>query len=212
MAHVSLTAQPREEFGNGPARRLRQQGRVPGVVYQPGGPSLAFSLSDRDLRRAIHEGRTGVIDLVIGDAPARPVLLKDAQLHPLNLNVVHVDFQEVDLTQVIEAPVQVTLTGSAIGVREGGVLDQPLREVIVSALPDSLPDHLELDVSELPVGGSLTVADLQAPEGVTIVTDPETVAASVVAPSEVVVEEEEEEQEIAEVDEADAGGGETSDD
>jgi large subunit ribosomal protein L25 len=210
MAHVSLTAQPREEFGNGPARRLRQQGRVPGVVYQPGGPSLAFSLSDRDLRRAIHEGRTGVIDLVIGDAPARPVLLKDAQLHPLHLNVVHVDFQEVDLTQVIEAPVQVTLVSTPVGVRDGGVLDQPLREVVVSALPDSLPDHLELDVAELTVGDSLTVADLRAPEGVTIVTDAETVVASVVAPSEVVIEEEDEE--ISEVDEADAGGGETSDD
>ena len=209
MAHVSLTAQPRDQFGNGPTRRLRQQGRVPGIVYQPGGPSLAFSLSDRDLRRALHEGRTGVIDLVIGDAPARPVLLKDAQLHPLNLNVVHVDFQEVDLTQEIEAPVQVTLINTPVGVRDGGVLDQPLREVVVSALPDSLPDHLEIDVAELAVGGSVTVADLAAPSGVTIVTDPETVVASVVAPSEVVIEEETgEESEGGE----DAGGGETSDD
>lgn len=210
MAHVSLTAQPRDQFGNGPTRRLRQQGRVPGIVYQPGGPSLAFSLSDRELRRALHEGRTGVIDLVIGDAPARPVLLKDAQLHPLTLNVVHVDFQEVDLTQEIEAPVQVTLVNTPVGVREGGVLDQPLREVVVSALPDSLPDHIEIDVAELSVGSSITVADLTAPAGVAIVTDPETVVASVVAPSEVVIEEVEVEE--AEGGEADAGGGETSDD
>ena len=208
MAHVSLTAQPRTEFGNGPARRLRQQGLVPGVVYQPGGPSLALSLSDRELRRALHEGRTGVIDLVIGDAPARPVLLKDWQLHPLHLEVVHVDFQEVDLTQTIEAPVQITLSGIPVGVREGGVLDQPLREVIVSALPDSLPDHIEIDVAELNVGDSVTVAELHAPEGVTIVTDSETVVASVVAPSEIVVEE----AEIIEVDETDVGGGEPSDD
>lgn len=208
MAHVSLTAQPRTEFGNGPARRLRQQGLVPGVVYQSGGPSLALSLSDRELRRALHEGRTGVIDLVIGDAPARPVLLKDTQLHPLHLNVVHVDFQEVDLTQTIEAPVQIVLVGTAIGVREGGVLDQPLREVVVSALPDSLPDHIEIDVSELNVGDSVSVGGLSAPEGVEIVTDAETVVASVVAPSEVIIEEEEE---TPEIDEPDAGGGDTPD-
>jgi large subunit ribosomal protein L25 len=183
MAHVSLTARERTEFGNGPTRRLRKAGYVPGIVYQPGGPSLALALSDRDLRRAIAEGRTGVIDLAVGDAPARPVLLKDWQLHPVRLDVVHVDFVQVDLTQEIEAPVAITLAGDAVGVRDGGVLDQPLREVVVSALPDTLPDHIELDVSGLQIGESVTVADLSAPTGVTIITDPETVVASVVAPT-----------------------------
>ncbi|MGE0025737.1 MAG: 50S ribosomal protein L25 [Thermoleophilia bacterium] len=183
MAHVSLTANARTEFGNGPARRLRKSGYVPGIVYQPGGPSLALSLSERELRRAIAEGRTGVIDLTVGTDRARPVLLKDWQLHPVRLDVIHVDFVEVDLTQEIEAPVAITLLGDAIGVREGGILDQPLREVVVSALPDSLPDHIELDVSGLQIGDSVTVGDLSAPAGVTIVTDPVTVVASVVAPT-----------------------------
>jgi large subunit ribosomal protein L25 len=211
MAHVSLTANERTEFGNGPARRLRKSGFVPGVVYQPGGPSLALSLSDRDLRRAIAEGRTGVIDLAVGDAPARPVLLKDWQLHPVRLDVMHVDFVQVDLTQEIEAPVAITLEGDAIGVRDGGILDQPLREVVVSALPDSLPDHIELDVSALQVGDSVTVGDLTAPTGVTIVTDPETVVASVVAPTvEAAPEDEEAEGEAGAEPEAgasDEGGG-----
>lgn len=183
MAHVALHAQARTEFGNGPTRRLRQQGRVPGIVYQSGGDSLSFSLPGHDLRKALNEGRTGVIDLVIDDAPARPVLVKDWQLHPVHLGVLHVNFQQVNLTQEVEAPVQITLVGSSVGVRDGGVLDQPLREVVVSALPDSLPDHLEVDVSELAIGHSLSVADITAPAGVTIVTDPETVIASVVAPS-----------------------------
>jgi len=198
MAHVALTALQRTEFGNGPARRLRRQGLVPGVVYQPGSPSLALSLPDRDLRKALQEGRTGVIDLAIGDEPARPVLVKDWQLDAVRGDVMHVDFQEVDLTQEIEAPVPVTVVGSSIGVRDGGVLDQPLREVVVSALPDALPDHLDADVTELAIGDSLTVADLVAPEGVVIVTDPETVVASVVAPSAVVVEEPEEAEEAVE--------------
>ena len=163
MAHVALTAQKRTEFGNGPTRRLRRQGLVPGVVYQPGSPSTAFSLSERELRRAIAEGRTGVIDLTVEGDRSRPVLLKDWQLHPVRGDVLHVDFQEVDLTQEVEAPVAVVLVGSSVGVRDGGVLDQTLREVQVRALPDALPDHLELDVSELAVGDSISVEGLSAP-------------------------------------------------
>lgn len=191
MAHVALTAHTRTEFGNGPTRRLRRRGLVPGVVYQPGSASLPFALDERELRRALGEGRTSVIDLTVEGDHARPVLLKDVQADPVRGAVLHVDFQEVDLTQEVEAPVQVALVGSSVGVRDGGVLDQPLREVVVRALPDSLPDQLELDVSELSVGDSITVAGIAAPEGVEIVTDPETVVASVIAPT-VVVEEEEE--------------------
>jgi large subunit ribosomal protein L25 len=203
MAHVALTAQKRTEFGNGPTRRLRRRGLVPGVVYQPGSESLAFSLNDRELRRAMAEGRTGVIDLTVEGDHARPVLLKDFQIDPVRGDVLHVDFQEVDLAQEVEAPVQVLLVGSSVGVRDGGVLDQPLREVVVRALPDTLPDQLELDVSELTVGDSITVEGIAAPEGVVIVTDPETVVASVIAPT--VVEEPEEPEEGEEGEEAEEG-------
>ncbi len=84
-----------------------------------------------------------------------------------------------------------------MGVRDGGVIDQPLREVVVRALPETLPDHLELDISELTVGDSVTVAGIAAPEGVEIVGDLETVVASVIAPT-VVEEPEVEEEEVAE--------------
>jgi large subunit ribosomal protein L25 len=200
MGHITLNAQERSEFGDGPSRRLRRQGFVPGVVYQPGRPSLALSLPDRDLRRALAEGRTAVIDLTIDGSGARPVLLKDWDLHPVRGNVLHVDFQEVDLTVEVEAPVAVVLVGVPAGVKEGGVLDQTLREIVVRALPDTLPDHLEIDVSELDIGSSTSVADITAPPGVTIVTEPEIVVASVVAPSveEVVEEPEEGDEELLE--------------
>jgi large subunit ribosomal protein L25 len=201
MAHVALSAQKRTEFGNGPTRRLRRGGHVPGIVYQPGSPSLAFALPERELRRVLAEGRTGVIDLSVEGESTRPVLLKDWQLDPVRGDVLHVDFQEVDLTQDIEAPAQIVLVGSSIGVREGGVLDQTLREVLVRALPEALPDHLDLDVSELNVGDSITVAGLVAPEGVEIVTEPETVVASVIAPT---VEPEEEPEELEEGEEGEA--------
>lgn len=192
MAHVLLTAQQRTELGNGPTRRLRREGLVPGIVYQPGTESLAFAVNARELRRAFADGgRTGVIDLSIGDS-TRPVLLKDWQLDPVRGDVTHVDFQEVNLREVTQASVAITLVGSPVGVRDGGVLDQPLREVDVSALPDDLPDEIELDVSGLAVGDSVTVAGIAAPAGVTIDSDPELVVASVVPPTvEVEVDEDE---------------------
>lgn len=183
MAHVALSAQQRTQLGNGPTRRLRREGLVPGIIYQPGGPSLTLAVNARELRRALADGgRTGVIDLTLADDKPRPVLVKDWQLDPVRGDVTHIDFQEVDLKQEVTTTVALTLVGTPVGVRDGGVLDQTMREVEVSALPDSLPDHIELDVTELEVNSSVSVADLTAPAGVTIVSDPGTVIASVVAP------------------------------
>lgn len=184
MAHVALTARERTQLGNGPSKRLRREGYVPGIIYRPGEASLTLAVDARELRRALADGgRTGVIDLTVAEGRARPVLVKDWQLDPVRGEVTHIDFQEVDLTQEVQAQVAVALVGQSVGVRNGGVLDQPLREVEVSALPDSLPEAIELDVSDLDIGASVTVADLRAPEGVTIDSDPETVVASVVAPT-----------------------------
>lgn len=212
MAHVALTAHARTEFGNGPTRRLRRQGLVPGVVYQPGSASLAFALPERELRRALTEGRTGVVDLTVEGDHARPVLLKDVQVEPVRGEVLHVDFQEVDLTQEVEAPVQIVLVGDSVGVREGGVLDHTQREVVVRALPDSLPDHLELDVSELAVGDSVSVAGIAAPEGIEIVTDLEIVVASVIPPTVEVEEPEEPEEGLEEGVEGEPADGESEGD
>lgn len=184
MAHVALSAQQRTQLGNGPTRRLRREGLIPGIIYQPGAPSLTLAVDARELRRALSEGgRTGVIDLTLAGDTTRPVLVKDWQLDPVRGDVTHIDFQEVDLKQEVTTSVALTLVGNPVGVRDGGVLDQTMREVEVSALPDSLPDHIELDVTELQVNESITVAEITAPAGVTIVSDAETVVASVVPPS-----------------------------
>lgn len=184
MAHVILSAQQRTELGNGPTRRLRREGFVPGIVYQAGGPSLPLAVGTRELRRALVDGgRTGVIDLQIADDRSRPVLLKDWQLDPVRGEVTHVDFQEVDLTQEVQTQVALVLVGTPVGVREGGVLDQTLREVEVSALPDALPESIDLDVTALEIGAAVTVADLTAPDGVEIISDGDLVVASVVPPT-----------------------------
>jgi large subunit ribosomal protein L25 len=183
MAHVELAARTRTALGSAASRRIRREGLVPGVLYQQGAASIAFAATERDVRRLMHaEGaRTAVIDVTIDGETPRPALLKDWQLHPVRDEVIHLDLQQVDLKVVVEAAVPVSLIGTPVGVRDGGVLDQPLREVTVRALPDALPDAIELDVAQLGPGDALHLVDLHAPEGVEILGDPDAVVASVMA-------------------------------
>jgi large subunit ribosomal protein L25 len=192
MAHEQLTAHIRTELGNGPTGRLRRTGRVPGILYQKGSDSIALSFDGRELRRALAgTGKTNVIDVSIDGEGARPAVFRDWQLDPVRDDVMHVDFQQVDLTTELEMAVPLHLTGTPAGVRDGGILDQVLLEVNVTALPDSIPDAIEYDVSELEVGASVTVADLSAPAGVSISEDPEHVVASITLPSQEPAEAEE---------------------
>src|SRR5213075_548304 len=155
------------------------------------------TIAERELRRALTgaSGLHSILDVEIdGKAETHASILKEYQVDPVRGGVTHVDLQEVRLDQTIQASVSVQLHGGedAPGVREGGVLSQPLREVTVEALPE----HLELDVSEMDIGGTLRISDLTTPEGVTLLDDPEMVVATVTAPTKV-VEPEPTEEELA---------------
>lgn len=191
--HIQLTVEPRADFGSAATRRLRRTGMVPGILYQKGEASLPFQLPEHDLRKLLRsEGvRTSVVDVSIGSGPPRPALFRDWQIDPVRGAIWHVDMAEVDLTATIQAEVNITLIGTPVGVREGGVLDQPVHALTVEALPDALPDHIDLDVSDLEVGDTLHVSDIAVPDGVRVVDDPETVVASVTHASSVEVSEEE---------------------
>jgi large subunit ribosomal protein L25 len=183
--HDQLTARRRTGRGNGPTRRLRREGLVPGVLYQKGEPGISLAFGARELRRVISSsGYTGVVDVEIDGEAVRPAVLRDIQVEPTRDDVLHVDFLQVDLKVAIQAAVPLHLTGTPVGVREdGGIIDQPIYEVDVSALPDAIPESLEHDVSEMGIGDTLFVSDLTAPSGVEIVSDPELALASVSVPS-----------------------------
>jgi large subunit ribosomal protein L25 len=193
--HIQLTVEPRADFGSAATRRLRKTGLVPGILYQKGEASLPFQLPEHDLRKLLRsEGvRTSVVDVIVGSGKSHPALFRDWQIDPVRGAILHVDMAEVDLTATIQADVAIVLVGTPVGVREGGVLDQPVHALTVEALPDSLPDQIELDVSELEVGSTLHVSDLSVPDGVRIVDDLELVVASVTHASAVEVDEEVEE-------------------
>ena len=205
---IKLTVSEREGRGSRDSRRLRRGGMIPGVLYGRGKAPHAICVPERELRRALtgDHGLHAILDVVLdGQTTTHASILKDYQQDPLRGRITHIDLQEVRLDQPIQAQVVVELLGAedSPGIKEGGVLSQVNREVNVEALPLEVPERLELDVSQLAIGDTLRVADLSAPEGVTLLDDPEeTVLATMTMPTRFVepeiVTEEEEEVELAE--------------
>jgi len=167
-----LPAEHREPGGSRDARRLRRTGKVPGVVYGGGSDPISFQIDARELRLALANAGA-VLDLEIDGKKASPVVLKELVRHPVSGDTTHVDLLRVRLDVAIHAQVSIELTGTedGPGVKEGGVLEQTIREVTVEALPTAIPDSIQHDVSTLNIGDSITLAALVAPPGVTILGD-----------------------------------------
>lgn len=186
MQLASLKAKSRKAGGKGPARQLRRDGAIPGVLYGGGGQPVTLAFNTREFEHLIH-GRTGehaIVQLDVEDdaALSSPALLKEVQHHPVRGSILHVDFQRIRLDERITTRVPIVLTGQAKGVVEGGVMDHQLREVEVQCLALEVPDSISVDVSNLGIGDTLHVAQLMAPENVTIVTDPDRNVVAVHAP------------------------------
>ena len=176
---TSLSIEPRESAHSRETRRLRREGRVPGVLYGLDKDPVVFSVDARELRHALH-GSGAVLELS-GEGPA---MLKDAQRHPVRGEIMHIDLLRVDLNQPIQSPVPLHLVGAedAPGTRDGGVLEHVTREVNVEALPSEIPEFLDFDVSTMEINDTFTLEHLTAPQGVTILDDPETVIANLAPP------------------------------
>jgi large subunit ribosomal protein L25 len=198
---IQIEVKDREHRGSRDARRLRRGGLIPGVLYGRGKKPHAICVEERELRRALTGGHGlhAILDVVLeGQKTTHPSVLKDYEQDPLRGMITHFDLQEVRLDEPIHAQVVVELVGESPGAKQGGVLSQVTREVTVEALPLEVPDRLELDVSAAEIGATLRVAELPALEGVRILSDPDTVIATVTQPTRV-VEPEPEEAEEAEV-------------
>lgn len=198
METVKINVEGRDETGKGPARRLRKAGSLPAVVYGRGMTAVSVTLPTVALRSAFSAGSV-ILELQgdVADLP-RYAVIKQLQVHPVRHAWLHVDLEAVDLSEEMETTLPVNLTGTPRGVTEGGVLDDHHHEVTVRSLPEALPGAIDFDVSGLGVGDTIHVSDLTAPDGVTIVDDPETVLASVLSPTMEPVEEELEQPEVPE--------------
>ncbi len=183
------------------SHKLAKDGQVPAIVYGRTVEPVALAVDRRELERLLHHAAVGstLIDLKIdGQATAVDVIIKEVKHDEVKGVVQHVDFWAVDMGATLQTAVAITFVGSAAGEREGGTVMHALRELKVEARPKDLPEHIEVDVSHLGIGDSMTVADLAWPAGVVFLEDPETLVASVAAPR-VEVEEAVGAEEITEV-------------
>ena len=174
-----------DSLGSRRVRRLRKEGFIPGVLYGKG-HTRPLVVAERELRVALtgSSGLHAIIDVVFdGQATPHHAVLKDYQRHAVRGFITHVDFHEVRLDQTIQASVAVHLIGESPGVKQGGVLQQVTREINIEALPGAIPEHIEVDIGTLEIGGALRLESIEAIEGVTFLDDiHETVIASCTAP------------------------------
>ncbi|MFA5932659.1 MAG: 50S ribosomal protein L25 [Microgenomates group bacterium] len=204
MTRISLKATEREIFGK-KVNALRKSGVLPGHVFGKGLDTENVSVKAVDFIKAYKEaGETGLIDLKIGDDKVRPVLIRQVQVDPVRGEMLNIDFYQVNLKEKTTVNVPINLIGEEPELVHAGeaVVIQPMMEVEVEALPDDLPENIEVDITSLKViDDAITVADLPVPEGVTILAEPEAVVVkldnAVTAEMQALLEEQAEEQAAA---------------
>lgn len=187
MERLALSAQVRDGVGKGVARSLRRKGFVPAVIYGRGRGPTPVAVDGRALLLALqtHAGRNVLIDLdVTGGGGAEPatVMVKEIQRDVFKQHIIHADFHAISLTETIETRVRVVLRGVSKGVAEGGIVEHHLRGVLVECMPTLIPEQFDLDITELGIGHSLHASDLVVPGGVTLLTLPDEVIVTIVAP------------------------------
>jgi large subunit ribosomal protein L25 len=165
-------------------RQLRTEGKVPGVLYGKEEGSLPISIDSRELGTVMRKygGTTFLLDLKLEGQEGRELkaLVKELQRHPVTSRILHIDLLHVSMTQSIHVNVPIHLTGTAAGVKEGGLLEQLCREIEVQCRVADIPEELTVDISELVIGHSIHVRDLALPGDVTVLTPADRVVATVV--------------------------------
>ncbi|GAB4149514.1 MAG: 50S ribosomal protein L25 [Ignavibacteriales bacterium] len=184
MSEISLNVKKREISTKGVVNQLRKSGYVPGIFYSHGVDPVPFSVSEISLKPLVFTAETHLVNLVIDNEQPIKCILKDVQFDPVSDRVIHVDLQGISANEMISLQVPVLITGTAIGIKQGGVLQQYLHKLDIECLPANIPEHLEIDVTKLNIGDAIHVRDLKF-ENINILTSEE---ASVVAVSTMRVE------------------------
>ena len=186
MEQRELTVVARTTFGKGAARKLRAQDLVPAIFYGPHvKATVPVSVSHKDLRHVMRGDGASILKLKSDDKVinGKMAMIKSEEIDPLSRKSIHVDFYEVRMDEEVKVFVLVKVVGKALGVAEGGILDQVTRELEIRCLPTNIPKEIEVDVSSLDIGQSLHVSDITLPQGVKVLGDVDYTLAAVVLPA-----------------------------
>jgi large subunit ribosomal protein L25 len=205
MKRIKLAASKREPGGKGAARRLRRDEQIPAVVYGQGlEESIPVAISHFDVTHNIHahEAHNFIIDLEV-DGTVHPTIIASLQQDPLTEEYYHIDFYRISMDKAIHTKIPVILEGTAPGVKEGGIVEQVIREIEISCLPLEMPDLIPVDISHLEIGDTVHVYEIEPPEGVEFLVDGEDTIVHVRPPrvlsaKDLGLEEEEEGEELEE--------------
>ena len=170
--------------------KLRNTGKVPAVVYGYGTKNTSVKVDEVEFIKVIREvGRNGVIDLGVGSKTIK-VMVSDYQFDPLKNQITHIDFLAINMTEERTVDVPVQLVGEAVGAKEGGVVEQPLFDLQITATPENIPESIEVDITDLQINDSYSVGDIKVSGDFTIENDPEESVVTVVPPTDEPSEEE----------------------
>lgn len=190
---LDFKADKRDIVRKGGLNALREKGVIPAVVYGKGFDTIPVTVDTKKFNKVIRvHGENTLLNLEL-EGEVYPVLIREVQRDPIRGEIIHVDFNIISMTEEIDFELPVVLVGEPAGAAEGGVLQHQLRELDAKALPKYMIDTVEVDVSDLEIGDTVLVRDLDIDENITILDDPEEMIATLLAP-----EEEEEEEELDE--------------
>src|SRR5262249_33854128 len=187
MAEIVVSAKTRTDRGKNAARRLRREGFVPGVVYGGEKKNIAGAVDPKTLQKVLRSeaGRNSILRLDIANEGATNAILKSWQVDPIKESFLHADFYRIAMDVAIRVTVPIHVIGEARGVKvDGGILELIMREIEVECLPGDIPEHIDIDVSDLGLNGSLRGSDLPASDKVKILADSDQVVVHVVSVKE----------------------------
>ncbi|RXZ79273.1 50S ribosomal protein L25/general stress protein Ctc [Paenibacillaceae bacterium] len=180
---ISLKAKERSGKTQSDLRQLRAHGRIPAVVY---GKKIdvpaSISVEAKELLALLRSHPNAVVEMEVPSAGKQPVMMTEIQRDPLSRQLLHIDFRQIDMNEEVKTAIHVDITGEAAGVKAGGVLQILLHEVEIQCLPGSIPESVQVDITDLEIGDQILVSDLKLVSGVTVLSEPGAVVAAVLVP------------------------------
>jgi large subunit ribosomal protein L25 len=178
---ITLKAEPRDTKTKGELRKLRNQGKIPGVVYGKKAGLKQIAIEQRELLPLLKHNRHAIVEMDIPQAGKQPVMISEVQRDKLTGELLHIDFHQINMDEPVRTVVAIEFEGEAAGAKEGGIFQVQKHEIEIRCLPQNIPNVIKVDVSGLAIGESILVGDIQLPDGIELKSDPNELLATVLA-------------------------------
>ena len=186
MAEVVLEVAKRDQTGKNKVNKLRQEGRIPAIVYGAQREAVSIVVDRKAISDLVTKSDHGIRSIFLlklaGTDQQRHAMIKDIQIDPVSRRMIHVDFIRVKMDEVVRVTVPIHLNGTPVGLKDGGIVEFQVRDLHIEVLPNAIPDTLEVDISHLGIHDNIRISDLTIPEGVKVLDDPERVVVGVGVP------------------------------